>query len=268
MTISETIAAWTAGFQRSLLYRGDPERVAPSAVGLMDVREVILERPDGARLIAWYGRAQSGQPTLLYFHGNGGNLANRSERMRAYLAQGVGVFMLSYRGYGGSTGQPTERDNVADAAAALDALVASGIAPEDIVLYGESLGSGVAVQVALQRDVAGIVLDAPYTSIPDVGQRHYWYLPVQQLALDRYETIRQVGAITAPLLVIHGEQDEVTPVEMGRAVYRAAPEPKEIATFPEAGHSDHHAFGAFEVVLGWIRRLRSDRKAPNSETAE
>lgn len=255
MAIYATLAAATAGFQRNLLYHPDPTRVAPSTLGLANVREIILERPDGVRLIAWYGKAAPGRPTLLYFHGNAGNLANRSERMRAYLGKGVGIFMLSYRGYGGSTGQPTESDNVADALAAYDALAESGVAGADIVLYGESLGTGVAVQVALKRAVGGIVLDAPYTSIPDVGQRHYWYLPVQLLAIDRYETLDQIGRVTAPVLVIHGERDAITPVEMGRAVYRAAPEPKKIVTFPEAGHSDHHEFGAFEVVLEWLAQL-------------
>jgi fermentation-respiration switch protein FrsA (DUF1100 family) len=253
------IAAFIA--QRRLMYFPDPARVPPSNFGLAGVEERMLNTPDGARLIAWYGRAAAGRPTVLYLHGNAGNLANRSERVRKYAARGFGIFMLSYRGYSGSTGTPTERNNVADAKLAYEALRRDGIAADDIILYGESLGSGVAVQVAAEKPVGGIVLDAPYTSIVDVAAGEYPYLPVRPFMLDRYETMGHLRDVRAPLLVVHGEEDDVIPVAMGRAVYAAANGPKEIVTFPGAGHSDHHLHGSSEEIFRWIENLTEHRDA-------
>jgi len=247
------VAAFIA--QRKLMYFPDRTRVPPSNYGLLGVVERVLDAPDGARLVGWYGRAAPGCPTVLYFHGNAGNLASRSERVRKYTARGFGIFMPSYRGYSGSTGSPTERANVADAKLAYDALRKDGIAPEDIILYGESLGSGVAVQVAGERPVGGVVLDAPYTSIVDVAAGAYPFLPVRPFLFDRYETVRHLREVKAPLLIVHGEDDEVIPVEMGRAVYAAANGPKEIVTFPGAGHSDHHLHGSTEEIFRWIEEL-------------
>src|SRR5262249_18322551 len=149
-----------------------------------------------------------------YFHGNAGNLASRAERVRRFVARGYGVFLLSYRGYGGSTGGPRERAHIADAKLAYRTLRAAGVAARAIILYGESLGSGVAVQVAADDSVGGVVLDAPYTSIVDVAAGAYPFLPVRPFMLDRYETLRFLPRVTAPLLVLHGEDDEVIPVAM------------------------------------------------------
>lgn len=246
-----------ARLQRWLTYFPDTARIAPTEVGLDAVNELTLETSDGARLIAWYGKAQPGQPTLLYFHGNAGSLATRAERIKKYLTRGRGVFMLSYRGFGGSTGTPSEHMNVADAKLAYDTLVTSGVKPEDIVLYGESLGSGVAVQVAAEKAASAVVLDAPYTSLVDVGRLHYPWLPVSLLAVDRYETVKVIGKLRVPLFVVHGELDAVIPVAMGRTVLAAAGGPKEMVTFPFAGHADHYVYGSFEAINAWIDKLRN-----------
>ncbi len=244
-------------FQRRLTYFPDPQRTAPASFNLPGVEERIIATPDGERLVSWFAPAAPGRPTVLYFHGNAGNLANRSERVRRFLTRGWGVMFLSYRGYSGSTGAPSEGANVADAKLAYDTLRKAGVAPEDIIVYGESLGSGIAVQVAAEKDVGGLVLDAPYTSIVDVAAVSYPYLPVRPFVLDRYETMRFLPQVTAPLLVMHGEDDRVVPVEMGKAVYAAANAPKEIATFPRAGHSDHHLHGSYEELFRWVDALRA-----------
>ncbi len=245
--------------QRRLMYFPDPERVSPKSFNLAGVTERVIDAPDGARLISWYAPAAPGQPTILYFHGNGGSLASRSERVRRYVSRGYGVLMLSYRGYSGSTGSPSESANVADAKLAYDALVKDGVEPDDIIVYGESLGSGVAVQVAADREVGGLALDAPYTTIVDVAVLAYPYLPVRPFVFDRYETVKYLPRVKAPLLVLHGEADQVIPVEMGKAVYAAASAPKEIATFPRAGHSDHHLHGSYDVLFRWIDALTEAR---------
>jgi pimeloyl-ACP methyl ester carboxylesterase len=242
--------------QRRLMYYPDPERISPAAFNLPGVTERVIDTPDGARLVSWYAPAGPGQPTILYFHGNAGNLASRSERVRRYVARGYGVMFLSYRGYNGSTGNPSESANVADAKLAYDALIADGVAPDDIIVYGESLGSGVAVQIAADNEIGGLVLDAPYTTIVDVAAQAYPYLPVRPFIFDRYETLRYLPRVQAPLLVLHGEEDRIIPVEMGKAVYAAANAPKEIATFPHAGHSDHHVYGSYDELFRWIDALR------------
>lgn len=245
--------------QRRLMYFPDTEHVAPTAFNLPGVKERILKAPDGARLVSWYAPAKLGQPTILYFHGNAGNLAGRSERVRRYVARGFGVLFMSYRGYGGSSGIPSERANVADAKLAYDTLIEDGLSPEEIVVYGESLGSGVAVQLAADNEVGGVVLDAPYTTIVDVAALAYPYLPVRPFVFDRYESVRYLPRVTAPLLVLHGEADRVIPVEMGKAIYAAANAPKEIVTFPNAGHSDHHLHGSYEELFRWIDALADAR---------
>jgi len=262
MSVYAVIAVAAFIFQRRLTYHPDPQRLDPAVHNLPGLSERVIETPDAERLVAWFAPAAPGQPTLLYFHGNAGNLANRSERVRRFLNRGYGVMMLSYRGYGGSTGVPSESNNVADAKLAYDTLRGFGIEADDIIVYGESLGSGVAVQVAADREVGGVVLDAPYTSIVDVAAVSYPFLPVRPFVLDRYETMRFLPKVKAPLLVLHGEDDGIIPVDMGRAVYAAANAPKEIATFPGAGHSDHHLHGSHEEMFRWIDRLRTGAKQP------
>lgn len=241
---------WTQ--QRMLLYHPDATRVDPVTVGLKTVREVVLETKDGVKLISWYGTARPGQPTLLYFHGNASNLAGRAGRVGEYLAKGRGMMMLSYRGYGGSEGRPTEANNFADARVAYDWLRAQGVAASDIILYGESLGSGVAVKLATEVPVGGIILDAPYTSIVDMGKRIYPYLPVRTFLFDRYDNLSRIGSISAPLLIVHGDRDDLIPIEMGRGLYHAAPEPKTFEAIAGGGHADHYLFGSYDVIHGWI----------------
>ncbi|MCZ7594543.1 MAG: alpha/beta hydrolase [Hyphomicrobium sp.] len=250
--------------QRRLMYFPDPERVAPASFNLQGVKERVIDAPDGVRLISWYAPAAPGQPTLLYFHGNAGNLASRSERVRRFIGRGYGVLFLSYRGYGGSTGSPSERTNVADARLAYETLIKDGIEPDDIIVYGESLGSGVAVQLAADNAVGGLVLDAPYTSIVDVAALAYPYLPVRPFMFDRYETMRHLPRVKAPLLVMHGEDDRVIPVDMGKAIYAAAKAPKEIVTFPRAGHSDHHLYGSYDELFRWVDALRARMHEPDA----
>ena len=243
--------------QRRFIYFPEPARTLPQSVGLPDVSERIIATPDGEKLIAWYGRAKAGQPTLLYFHGNGGALEFRNVSFRHYLDRGLGVFMMSYRGYSGSTGEPSEAANVADAKLAYEALLKEGVRAEDIILYGESLGSGVAIQVAAEKQVAGMILDSPYTSVAELAARLYPWLPVNLLLKDRYDSILHIRNVHAPLLIVHGEADDVIPVEMGRRLFAAANEPKEIVTIPGGGHAVHDD-RTFDIVDRWIARLHAD----------
>jgi uncharacterized protein len=249
------VAAAMFAAQRRLLYFPDPEHVTPAAAGLNGIAERIISTPDGERLVAWYGKAAPGQPTLLYFHGNGGGLIDRAERIAAYLALGRGVFMLSYRGYSGSTGSPTESANVADAILAYEALLAEGVLAHDVVVYGESLGSGVAVQLMQERAARGLVLDSPFTSIVERAAELYPWLPVRLVMQDRYESDKVIARVRVPLLIVHGENDTVVPVSMGQRLFKLANQPKQLITLPGAGHNDHAQFGSFQAINAWIDRL-------------
>jgi fermentation-respiration switch protein FrsA (DUF1100 family) len=250
--------------QRRLTYFPDTQRISPASVNLADVEERTLHTPDGESVLVWYGRAKPGFPTLLYFHGNAGSFEFRQERIRRYMARGLGMYMMTYRGFGGSTGTPSEKAIVADAHLAYDSLVAEGVKPEDIIVYGESLGSGVAVQLAADRRVGGVMLDAPYTSLVDVAESVYPYLPARWLMTDRFESMAYVGRVHAPLLILHGDRDEVVPVAMGKAVFAAANEPKTLRVLEGAGHSDHWNFGSYEAAYAWLDAWMAQRRRNGS----
>lgn len=248
----------TQAIQQRLLYFPDTRRTLPGEVDLEGVAEREVTSFDGTAILTWWAAARPGRPTIVYFHGNAGAFVSRSERIRRYVAFGYGLVMMTYRGYGGSRGTPSERFNVADAHAVYDAVRASGVPAESIVLYGESLGSGVAVQVAAEKPVAAVILDAPYTSIVDVAHVHYPWLPARLLMTDRYDSLPAAARVTVPVLVVHGEDDEIIPVGMGRAVAAAIRGPATVATFPGAGHSDHYLFGSYDVIFDWLERLFPD----------
>lgn len=242
-------------FQRDFIYPRDSTRTDPASAGLSNVVERILHTPDGQQIVAWYGKAKPGQPTLLYFHGNGGALEIRCERIAKYMQLGRGIFMMAYRGYSGSTGSPNEKDIIADANLAYETLLADGIAPQDIIVYGESLGTAVAVQVAAANPVRGLILDSPFTSLLSRARLSYPWLPVSFLLHDRYMSSDVIKKVQAPLLIVHGEADEVVPVAMGRELFALANDPKELVTLAGAGHNDHWQFGSYDAINAWIDRL-------------
>ena len=247
--------------ERRLMYFPGTAYLSPAESGLLGVQEHVLATADGERVMAWYAPAKPGRQTVLYFHGNAGALDSRAERIARYTAHGLGVFIMTYRGFAGSSGHPSEKANVADAKLAFDTLVGLGVDPDDIVVYGESLGTGVATQVAATRPVGGLVLEAPYTSMVDLAALHYplLALPGRLFMRDRYDTRRHIASVTAPLLIIHGEADGIIPVSMGHELHALAAGPKTIRTFRGAGHADHVMFGSLDVVLEWIGALKVGR---------
>ena len=239
--------------QRALLYFPDKKRTNPATLSVARISEHIIDTPDGAKVICWYLQAASGKPTLLYFHGNGQGLLNRTERFVRYSNVGIGLFMVSYRGYSGGTGVPTEANNIADADLAWNTLVKLGVDPKDIVLYGESLGSGVAIQTAVKHPPRALVLEAPYSSIVDVASWRFPILPVRQLMRDRYDSISYIGQVRAPLLILHGERDGIVPIRFGRKLFAAANEPKRFIAYPKAGHMDCYLYGCFDAIVDFVQ---------------
>ena len=243
-------------FQRDLMYRPDQvARVAPSYYPMLaGVREIELKTADGLKVFAWYSPASVGRPTVVIFHGNGGSLRSRRYRLGYFKDAGMGVLLLAYRGYAGSDGSPSEEGLYLDARAALDWLRAQGVANERIALYGESLGSGVATKMASERKVGGVVLESPYTSTVEVAAWRFPFVPVHWFMKDRYESIARIGDIRAPLLVMHGDADEVIPQAFGRRLFEAALEPKEGFWPHGLGHKDIFDNGGFTTARDFMER--------------
>ena len=240
---------------RYFVYVPDRTRVAPKDAGLSGVEEIVFKAADGTRLIAWYRPAQTGKPTLLYFQGNCGNTADRAGKIKAIGSDGYGVFMLNYRRYGGSGGRPTEKRIAADAVSAYDYLRGLGVAPHDIVIYGESLGTAVATRLCLQRAPKALVLEAPFTSVVDVGLLMWPLLPLKYIMVDQYRTIDRIGQVDVPLFIVHGGRDNVIPLNQARRVLHAANEPKTLSVVPRAGHNDLFEQGAWARVRDFITSL-------------
>jgi uncharacterized protein len=226
--------------QRQLQYfpsRSDP---APETLGLNGVERQVLTTPDGETLVLWYSAPQGNRPMILFFHGNAGSIADRANRMSFYQSKGFGAAFLSYRGYGGSTGTPSEAGLITDAQAAYDHLRRVGVPASRIAVVGESLGTGVAVQLAARNPVAALVLEAPFSAAVDVAAIAYPWLPVRVLMKDQYRSDTHIGAVAAPLLILHGTKDQVIPYRLGQKLFAAAAEPK---TFHALGPVGHDALG-------------------------
>ena len=243
--------------ERRFTYQPDPQHVAPGTARLTGVTERILATPDGQRLVAWQAKAKPGQPTLLYFHGNGNALIYRSGRIASFQAEGYGVLMIAYRGYSGSTGGPTEANIVADARLAYDTLRGDGLKPEDIVIYGESLGTSVAVQTAIAKPARALILEAPFTSMADAWKQFVPFLPVSLLLRDRFDSRSVIDRVRMPILFMHGERDRLVGYQLGRSLYAAAPEPKRFEAFPEAGHTNLYDYNAIAAVRRFVDDVTS-----------
>jgi uncharacterized protein len=241
--------------QRRILFRPDTTLPDLTRTGEPRPREIAVPTADGLSLLAWYlPPTEASGLVVLHLHGNAGNIGHRAFRLGPLHQLGWGVLLLEYRGFGGNPGSPTESGLITDARAGLAALRALGLPPGRIILWGESLGSNLAVRLAAEQSVAAVLLEAPYTSIADIAQGRYPFLPVRPLLLDHFDTMSVIGSIRAPLLVMHGAYDSIVPVAMGRALFVAAPDPKELWIAADAGHLDLIEAGAIVVAEAFVRR--------------
>lgn len=241
--------------QRHLMYHPTDERPRPAAYGLHRASVAEVPSHDDLSLYSWWQEpAREGRHVVLYFHGNAGSIAGRADRAQYFARQGMGYLLPSYRYNAGAGGQPSEEALIADAEAAYDWLLSRGVAPDRIILYGESLGSGVAVAMAKRRDVAAVILEAPYSSIAEVAQSVYWYMPARWLVHDKFDSVDLIGALDIPILVVHGARDRTIPLHFARSLHRAAPEDAEMVILPDAGHADLYDHGMEAHVLDFIDR--------------
>lgn len=222
--------------QRELLFLPDPTFHGAATLDLPGFRDVVIDTADGERLVALYRPADPGRASVLYFHGNGGSMPKLAPRLRALAAEGFGVLAPAYRGYSGSTGAPTEEGLAEDARAAFDWLAreASGAT---VVVYGESLGSGVSVRLATERAFAALVLDAPYTAVTDVAAERFPWVPVRWLMKDRFASDTRIAGISRPVLIIHGDADGTVPFRFGERLFGLAREPKRFIRIPGGSHT-------------------------------
>lgn len=238
-------------FQHRLIYFPNSHRPQTSVANAEGLQEIELHTKDKLRLLSWYKPAKGTRATVLYLHGNAGNIEQRLPIARALLTQGYGVLMLEYRGFGGNPGSPSEAGLYQDAQAAFDFLQQAQVPSHKVVLYGESLGSGVAVEMATQQRVCAVILQSPYTSLPEVARWHYPWIWIKPS--DRYNSIDKITAIQAPLLITHGKKDRVVPYMQGLRLYQHANAPKKILSYSNLDHHNLWGSSYYQTLFSFIQ---------------
>ncbi|MBM3535039.1 MAG: alpha/beta hydrolase [Alphaproteobacteria bacterium] len=266
-----TIAGWILGAwllllgllyvgQRGLLYQPDPRPPDAAALHHAGFRPLAVRTTDGLDLAAWHRPAPEGRATVILFQGNAGNLGDRLHLAMPLALRRFGIVLAPYRGYGGAPGKPTEEGLVRDGRAVLEALEAAGVPRDRTVLWGESLGSGIATWLAAEaaaegRRIRALVLQAPFTSVWQRAGEIYPFVPARWLVLDRFDNLSRIAEIGTPLLIVHGEADAVIPASHGRRLLEAAREPKTGVFVRGADHNDLHGFGLAEAIGAFIEKL-------------
>lgn len=246
--------------QRGLIYFPSGDLPSPADAGLPRAEAIAIRTDDGLTLGGWFVPAAppSRGATLLVFNGNGGNRANRALLAARLAEQGVASLLFDYRGYGGNPGTPSERGLACDARAARRYLASRGdVDPSRIVYFGESLGSGVAVGLAVEQAPFGLILRSPFTSLVDVGRLHYPFLPVALVLRDRFPSLDRIAGVRSPLLVIAAGQDPVVPASQSERLYAAASPPKRLVVIDGAGHNDEEILAGSRVMAAIVAFLDS-----------
>ena len=221
---------------RMLYFPSRQVEASPADIGL-SFDQVTLGTQDGLKLSAWYIPSDGAKGFLVFCHGNAGNISHRLDSIRIFHQLRLNVLIFDYRGYGMSEGEPTEKGTYLDAEAAYDFLVnTKGAVPSRVIIFGRSLGSAVAAELALRRRAGALIIESGFTSVPDLGKKFYPHLPVRLMSRFHYETIRKVGRLGLPKLFIHSPADEIIPYEQGRRLFEAAAGPKEFLEI----HGDHN----------------------------
>lgn len=225
--------------QRQLIYFPDHSLPSPADSDVPDMQVVTLQTEDNLTLTAWYHPSKHAQfPTLVYFHGNAGNIGHRGIIVMPFLKEGYGILLVTYRGYSRNPGTPSEDGLYQDARAALHFLQSQDIPNSCIVLYGESIGTAVAIQMAAEYPVGALILQSPFTSLSEIGQFHYPIFPVKWLLKDTFNSLVKVKQIHVPTLVIYGKNDDIIPPEFSIRLFEAIPSLKQIRAVSHTGHND------------------------------
>lgn len=246
-------AAYMGINQRSFLFRVEPSVPVLANAGLERAKETALVAADGVRLVGWQIEPQTADaPVIVYFHGNAGNLMRRAERFRLLTSGGAGLIAFHYRGYGGSGGEPGEGALAADSLQIFQD-ASQRFPGRKLLLFGESLGSGVATQLAARVQAAALILDSPFLSVLDRASATYPWLPVKWLLNHHFRSDLAIGSVRMPILILHGDRDQVIPIEDGERLFALAPTPKHFARFAGAGHVGAFRFGAMDHIRRYLK---------------
>ena len=213
-------------FQRNLLYHPSENNYFGDQLKV-EVEKIKIKTQDNIELLSWYHNKNiDSYKTILFLHGNAGTLENRIHKINHFKDMNINFLLVSWRGFNGNKGKPTEKGLYEDARSAVAWLKSKGIKENNIVIYGESLGTGVATEIAQKKNFAGVILESPFTSMIDAGKTKYPYLPVRLLLKDKYESNKKIKNIKSPILIMHGKVDKIVPFYMGKKMYELANQPK------------------------------------------
>lgn len=232
-------------------YPGTPKQ---NGVGEMSI--VTVRTPDNLSLIGWFaGPKKPNGKIVVLFHGQGIHIGYNAFKARYFLDAGYGIFMAEYRGFAGNPGSPTEEGLYNDGRGVMQWLKDQHYPPSQVVVYGESLGTGVAVEIAAEFPVAGLILEAPYSSAVEIGEMRYPFFPISFLMKDHLDSLSKIGRVKAPLLVVHGSEDTIIPIKYSRKLFDAANEPKQFITMQGIGHPPElYQHGAGKMMIGWLNK--------------
>lgn len=237
--------------QSNLIYVANSTRHSPDSLPIEGIEDIAVQTEDGHTLNGWYKAPKSQtMPTIIRFHGNASNVRWSMESMAPYIEQGYGALSAEYRGYSGNPGKPSEDGLYKDGRAYMQWLQSGGTLTNQIIIYGESVGSGPAVQMALEYpDVQRLILQSPFTSLVDAAAFHYPFFPVKWLLKDRYESLQKIKDIKTPVIIVHGTKDGIVPYKLGKKLFDAANEPKTLIAVEGAGHNDLGNYNMSEKIL-------------------
>ena len=254
--------------QRSILYQPKLEKTSPQDVGAQGAEIVRVRTNDNLTLEGWYFAPSSpNNKTIVFFHGNGWNIGDSFTLTKDYLKHGFGLLMVEYRGYAGHNGRVSEQGLYKDARAYINWLhEEKGVPHSDMIFYGESLGSSLAVKMASEYKAFAVILLAPFTSMIDVAKEYYPLLPVSILLRDTYLNDKAIKKVASPILFLHGDQDKLVNIKFGKALYDAANDPKKIVIFEEGTHVNLYALGAHKVIREFLEDI--DQKQIGAVTVE
>ena len=242
-----------AALEHMFLYFPDTEIVMTPAAIALEFEDISFQASDGTKLHGWYLPGEKDKPLILFCHGNAGNISHRIDNLRLFHELGLSVFIFDYRGYGQSEGKATEAGTYDDIRGALSWLKTKGWSEQQMIYFGRSLGAAVALQLAIEHPPAGLVLESPFSSIEAIGKHHYpllWILAGWALEA-RYDNLAKISQLGAPLLIFHGDEDEIIPQQMGKALFERAPQPKQFYSIPFAGHNNTYDEGGVKYWQQW-----------------
>ena len=238
-------------FQRNLLYHPSENNYSGDKLDVSIIK-VKIKTQDDIELLSWYHNKDIDKyKTILFLHGNAGSLENRIHKINHFKDMNVNFLLVAWRGFSGNKGKPTEKGLYEDARSAVTWLKSKGVKEKNIIIYGESLGTGVATEIAQNKNFAGIILESPFTSMIDAGKDKYPYLPVRLLLKDKYESDKKIKNINRPMLILHGKVDNIVPFHMGKRMYVLANEPK----YSYFSEYDDHMMEYNEKLLKVIKKF-------------